>query len=194
MASLKISAGASVRLRGCPLGLNAIALGRGGDGSPSSEVKAPASSAAPAPRLELEPLPALGVGIKLKLVGLMVAMTIVVVCPVATYAPARQIREERAAAHDRARVYAGVASRRLRSAVAFEDRETAREVAKRNRQGAADRRDRHPHRGGEQLHGEGKLSGLASGAGRGISDQPLAYSTRAHLGADWPQRREWEML
>jgi methyl-accepting chemotaxis protein len=70
----------------------------------------------------------LGLGIHAKLVGLMVAMTLVIVVPLASYFPAREIERLRAMAHERALVYANLASRQLRSAVAFEDHETAREV------------------------------------------------------------------
>jgi two-component system chemotaxis sensor kinase CheA len=136
--------------------------------------------------LELQPLPALGVGIKLKLIGLMVAMTIVVVCPLATYAPARQIREDRAAAHDRAGVYAGLASRQLRSAVAFEDRETAREVLSAIAKDPLIDGIAVYTGGGDQLHGEGKLSDLATRAGRGISDQPAAYYLPGRILATAP--------
>jgi two-component system chemotaxis sensor kinase CheA len=83
---------------------------------------------ADAPELALARLPTLGLGIHAKLVGLMVAMTLVLVVPLATYFPAREIDGLRAMAHERALVYANLASRQLRSAVAFEDRETAREV------------------------------------------------------------------
>src|SRR6188472_3392722 len=69
-----------------------------------------------------------GVRIRVKLIGVMVAMSLAIVVPLTTYFPARQIDELRTATHDRAKVYADLASRQLRSAVAFDDRETAREV------------------------------------------------------------------
>lgn len=81
-----------------------------------------------APDLALGRLPTLGLGIHAKLVGLMVAMTLVIVVPLASYFPAREIDGLRVMAHERTLVYANLASRQLRSAVAFEDHETAREV------------------------------------------------------------------
>lgn len=141
-----------------------------------------------APRLALEQLPARSVGIKVKLIGLMVAMTIVVVCPLATYAPARQIQELRAAAHNRAEVYAGLASRQLRSAVAFDDRETAREVL-----GAIAKDPRIDSiavylASGQELYAEGNRSDLARRAGRGISAEPVAYYLPGRILATAPIR------
>jgi HAMP domain-containing protein/HPt (histidine-containing phosphotransfer) domain-containing protein len=98
----------------------------GASASLSSEP--PRSGVSAAPTAALEQLPELGVGIRVKLVGLMVAMIFVVVGAMASYFLAREIEELRGAAYERALVYARLASRQLTSAVAFDDRETAREV------------------------------------------------------------------
>jgi len=123
-----------------------------------------------APSLVLERLPELGIGIRIKLVGLMVAMAMAIVLPLAVYFPARELDELRTASRERAEVYAGLASHQLRSAVAFEDRETAREVV--------DAIAKDPllsgldvyTADGRVLHGIGKLSDLAGRLGR----RPLA--------------------
>src|ERR1043165_9805807 len=89
--------------------------------SRGSATKPPTSiKPAKAPSLAFDRLPELGIGIRVKLIGLMVAMTIVIIIPLATYIPARELEELRAASRDRAEVYAGLASYQLRSAVAFD--------------------------------------------------------------------------
>ncbi|HET9931838.1 MAG TPA: HAMP domain-containing protein, partial [Polyangiaceae bacterium] len=132
----------------------------------------PAVSAAPAPRVSKpsvplaapRELPPVTVGIRVKLLALMVATISAVVIALATYFPARQITEVRAGLKERASVYAGLASQQLRSAVAFNDQETAREVL------AAVAKD--PlidsiavyTAQGKRLHGEGHVSELAFAA------------------------------
>lgn len=138
----------------------------------------PAVSAAPAPRVSKpsvpltapRELPPVTVGIRVKLVALMVATISAVVIALATYFPARQITEVRAGLKDRASVYAGLASQQLRSAVAFSDQETAREVL------AAVAKD--PlidsiavyTAQGARLYGEGHVSELAFAA-RGLAER-----------------------
>ena len=73
-------------------------------------------------------LPPVVLGIRLKLVGLMVASSFLVACVLASYFPARHIAELRAGLRERAEAYARVASLQLRSAIAFNDKQTARDV------------------------------------------------------------------
>lgn len=93
-------------------------------------------------------------------------MALVIILPLATYFPSRELDEARRNRHERAHVYAGLASQQLRSAVAFSDRETAREVL------SALAKDRVIDSvavysaAGELLHGEGKPTDLAQRAGR----------------------------
>ena len=47
----------------------------------------PAPAPSGTPELGLEGLPRVGVGIRIKLIGLMVAMSVVIVAPLATYLP-----------------------------------------------------------------------------------------------------------
>lgn len=107
-----------------------------------------------------------GLTIRVKLIGLMVAMALAIIVPLATYFPSRELDEARANRHDRATAYAALAAHQLRSAVAFADRETAREVL------GALAKDRVIDSvavysaTGELLHGEGKPSELSRRAGR----------------------------
>jgi len=143
-----------------------------------SEPPPPPLDTPPAPRVSKpsvplaapRELPKVTVGIRVKLVLLMVATISAIVVALASYFPARQISELRSGLKDRASVYAGLASRQLRSAVAFNDQETAREVlgavakdplidsiAVYTAQGA-------------RLHGEGQVSELAYAARRGLGE------------------------
>lgn len=151
--------------------------------------KRPISSKRPqAPSLAFDRLPELGIGIRVKLIGLMVAMTIVIVLPLATYFPARELEELRAASRDRAEVYAGLVSHQLRSAVAFEDRETAREVL--------DAVAKDPllsglsvyTSDGRVLHGKGVLSDLSQRLGKRPVDQAASYALPGRIAAVAPVR------
>lgn len=125
--------------------------------------------------LGLEGLPRVGVGIRIKLIGLMVAMSVAIVGPLASYLPKRELEEQRSAAHLRAEVFAGLASQQLRSAVAFADRETAREVLSAIAKDPLIDSATVYTSDGRELHGEGKRSELARRAGSGISDKPVAF-------------------
>lgn len=113
------------------------------------------------------------VGIRVKLVALMVATISAVVVALVTYFPARQITELREGLKERASVYAGLASQQLRSAVAFSDQETAREVL------AAVAKD--PlidsiavyTAEGVRLHAEGHVTELAFSARRGLGERQV---------------------
>ncbi len=144
------------------------------DSSPVDPPSAAAKAAAPTPGdgsgavwspISAGPV-APGVGIRIKLIGLIVAMALVVVCPLAAYFLTYQLQDLRAASRDRARVYVDLASQQLRSAVAFDDRETAREVL--------DAIAKDPlvdgvavyTAEGRLLHSRGRLTDVAARAGR----------------------------
>jgi two-component system, chemotaxis family, sensor kinase CheA len=137
----------------------------------------PLSSRAPAPpKLAWDQATSSGLSIRVKLIGLMVAMALVIIVPLATYFPSRELDEARANRHERALVYAGLAAHQLRSAVAFSDRETAREVL------GALAKDRVIDSvavysaAGDLLHGEGKPTELARRAGRISAQKTDVYN------------------
>jgi two-component system, chemotaxis family, sensor kinase CheA len=72
--------------------------------------------------------PQIALGIRVKLVALMVATSFLIVGILASYFPSQQIAEMRTAVRDRATMYGRLASIQLRPAIAFRDRQTAREV------------------------------------------------------------------
>lgn len=143
---------------------------------------------APAPLPALDGLPALSVGIRVKLIALMVAMTLVVVVSLATYFSAREIGELRVKSHDRAKVYAGLASQQLRSAVAFEDRETAREVIGSIARDPLIEGIAVYTAQGRQLHGEGSPSELARRARVGLGRDLSAFYLPGRVLAVAPVR------
>jgi two-component system, chemotaxis family, sensor kinase CheA len=69
-----------------------------------------------------------GLSIQQKLLALIVLLIAGVVVPLAVYLPSRQIAAQRASLEAKAVTYARLASKQLEPAVAFDDRETAREV------------------------------------------------------------------
>jgi two-component system chemotaxis sensor kinase CheA len=148
----------------------------------------------PAPRFSQSPLakgaykqqlPPVSLGIRVKLIGLMVATTSLIVMALVSYFPARQVSELRAGLRERAVVYARLASQQLRSSVAFNDQETAREVL------SAVARD--PlidgiavyTEQGTRLHGEGSLSQLAERARGGFSE-PQVFALPGRVLATAP--------
>ncbi|MBA3503584.1 MAG: HAMP domain-containing protein, partial [Deltaproteobacteria bacterium] len=64
-----------------------------------------------------------------KLAGLIVVVTIVIVGGLSIYFPAREIRDLRQALAEKGLTYGHLLSTQMQSAIAFDDRETAREVA-----------------------------------------------------------------
>src|SRR4051794_10267417 len=66
--------------------------------------------------------------IRFKAMALVVALTGTLVVFLATYFPARHIEAARGAMEDKAVTYAHLVSRQVESGVAFEDRQTVREV------------------------------------------------------------------
>jgi len=132
---------------------------------------------APMPEVLLptEELPAISLGIRVKLVALMVTMSFLIVGALASYFPARQISELRAGLRDRATTYGRLASLQLRSAIAFNDQQTAREVLGTIAKdplvmGAAVYTEN-----GTRLDGDGTLSDLAQTARRGFGAPRTFY-------------------
>ena len=115
-----------------------------------------------------ERLPSVSVGIRVKLIALMVGTSFLIVSVLTSYLTARQISGLRADLRERAAAYGRLASLQLRSAVAFKDQETAREVL-----GAIVKDPLVLGAGlyredGTRLHIEGTLSDLALSARRGF--------------------------
>ncbi|MFZ5897054.1 MAG: HAMP domain-containing protein [Myxococcota bacterium] len=146
--------------------------------SPSEAPPRPLSSSAPSVRVSKpsvplaapRELPKVKLGIRVKLVALMVATISAIVVALASYFPARQISELRAGLKERASVYADLASRQLRSSVAFNDQETAREVL-----GAVAKDPLIDSIAvytaqGVRLHAEGHVSELAHAARNGLGE------------------------
>lgn len=140
--------------------------------SPSTPEPDPAPSVAPAHPLlpSLEVLPTVSVGIRIKLIALMVGTSFLITAVLTSYLTARQITSLRADLRERAAAYGRLASLQLRSAIAFKDEETAREVLGaivKDPQvlGVALYRE-----DGTRLHGEGTLSELAQAARRGFGE------------------------
>lgn len=120
-------------------------------------------------------MPSIALGIRVKLVALMVTMSFLIVGILASYFPARQIAERRADLRDRAVAYGRLASLQLRSAIAFGDQQTAREVLGTIAQdplvsGAAVYTEN-----GSRLDGEGTLSELAQSARHGFPEPRTFY-------------------
>jgi hypothetical protein len=118
--------------------------------------------------LPAEELPSVQVGIQAKLVALMVAMSFLIVGVLASYFPARQISELRLGLRERATMYGRLASLQLRSAVAFGDQQTAREVLGAIAKDPLVAGVAIYTEGGARLDGEGKLSDLAYSARGGL--------------------------
>jgi two-component system chemotaxis sensor kinase CheA len=126
-----------------------------------------------------------GLGIRVKLVALMVTMTVLVAVTLTCHFAIRKTRQAHAAARERALVYAALASNQLRSAVAFEDRETAREVL--SAIGQDSRIDSiavYTQRG--RLHLKGKPSELAARVTRSISSEPVTFQLPGRVLATAP--------
>jgi len=108
------------------------------------------------------------VGIRIKLIALMVSVSFLIASVLTAYLTARQIAGLREDVRGRAAAYGRLASLQLRSAIAFKDQETAREVL-----GAISKDPLVKGVGlyrddGTQLHAEGTLSDLARASRRGF--------------------------
>ncbi|HET7542304.1 MAG TPA: HAMP domain-containing protein [Polyangiaceae bacterium] len=117
-----------------------------------------------------EALPTVSVGIRVKLIALMVGVSFLIVSVLTSYLTARQIAGLREDLRARAAAYGRLASLQLRSAIAFKDEETAREVL------SAIAKDPQVlgvglyREGGIRLHTEGTLSELARASRRGFEE------------------------
>jgi len=118
----------------------------------------------------LETLPSVSVGIRIKLIALMVGTSFLIASVLTSYLTARQIAGVREDLRARAAAYGRLASLQLRSAIAFKDAETAREVL------SAIAKDPQVlgvglyREDGTRLHSEGTLSELAQASRRGFGD------------------------
>jgi HAMP domain-containing protein/HPt (histidine-containing phosphotransfer) domain-containing protein len=115
-------------------------------------------------------LPTVSVGIRIKLIALMGGISFLIVSVLTAYLTARQITGLREDLRARAAAYGRLASLQLRSAIAFKDEETAREVLSAIVKdpevlGVGLYRD-----GGTRLHTEGTLSELGQASRRGFGE------------------------
>src|SRR5262245_5401387 len=106
----------------------------------------------------------LGFGVLAKLVALTSGVAVLVVLALTLYFDSRQVRELDTALRERASAYGRLLGRQARSAVAFDDRETAREVLG-SVAADADVVGLGLYTRGQPLHREGKLSKPAERAG-----------------------------
>jgi two-component system, chemotaxis family, sensor kinase CheA len=118
----------------------------------------------------LERPPKVAIGIRIKLIALMVGTSFLITSVLTSYLTARQIAGLREDLRERAAAYGRLASLQLRSAIAFKDEETAREVL-----GAIVKDPQVVGVGlyredGTRLHGQGTLSELAQAARRGFGE------------------------
>src|SRR6478736_6945806 len=139
--------------------------------APDSAPRPPPSTPPTRPLLStIEALPTVSVGIRIKLIALMVSVSFLIASVLTAYLTARQIAGLREDVRGRAAAYGRLASLQLRSAIAFKDQETAREVL-----GAI---VKDPlvlgvglyREDGTLLHAEGALSELADASRRGFGD------------------------
>ncbi len=157
----------------------------------SSKQASPNIGASPSPRptypnASIDVSPAITVGIRIKLVALMVGTILVIVGALASYFPARQVGELRTGLRDRAAVYAQLASQQLRSAIAFSDQETAREVLGALRKDALIDGVAVYNEKGQRLHGEGTLSEAAHAARFGFSGELRTFYLQGRVLATAP--------
>lgn len=135
------------------------------DGGPSSAPPAPTEQ----PLLPaLEALPHVSVGIRIKLIALMVGVSFLISAVLTSYLTARQIAGLREDVRARAAAYGRLASLQLRSAIAFKDQETAREVLGAISKDPLVKGVELYREDGTRLHGEGTLSDLARSSRRGF--------------------------
>lgn len=123
----------------------------------------------------LETLPNVSVGIRIKLIALMVGVSFLITAVLTSYLTARQIAGLRETLRGRAAAYGRLASLQLRSAIAFKDRETAREVLGAISKDPLVKGVELYREDGTLLHGEGTLSDLARASRRGFG-APRTFS------------------
>ncbi|HET9957884.1 MAG TPA: HAMP domain-containing protein [Polyangiaceae bacterium] len=125
--------------------------------------------------------------IRTKLVVLIAAMISLLVVGLAAYFPSRQLKQQHNEVIERAGVYAGLSSHQLRSAVAFEDQETAREVLESIARDASVDGIAVYTSQGRELYRAGQLSALAHAARRGFGG-PRVFSLPGRVLATAPVR------
>ncbi len=135
----------------------------------------------------LEALPSVSLGIRIKLIALMVGTSFLLVSVLTSYLTAREIAALRADLRDRAAAYGRLASRQLRSAVAFKDEETAREVLDAILKDPLVKGSGLYREDGSRLHSEGTLSELALSARRGFGE-PRTFSLPGRILVTIPVR------
>jgi len=116
----------------------------------------------------IEAVPQVSIGIRIKLIALIVGVSFLIIVVLTSYLTARQIAGLREDVRGRAAAYGRLASLQLRSAIAFKDRETAREVLGAISKDPLVRGVALYRQDGERLHGEGSLSELAHASRAGF--------------------------
>lgn len=144
---------------------------------PADSAPSPAPSTPPEQPLlpALEALPHVSVGIRIKLIALMVGVSFLITAVLTSYLTARQIAGLREDLRGRAAAYGRLASLQLRSAIAFKDQETAREVLGAISKDPLVKGVELYREDGTRLHGEGTLSDLARASRRGFG-APRTFS------------------
>jgi len=120
-------------------------------------------------------LPGISVGIRVKLVTLMVSVSLLIVVALASYFPAQAIADARANLRERASSYARLASPQLRAAVAFGDKQTAREVLGTLAKDPVVTGAALYAENGSELDNEGALTDLAQEARHGFVERRTFY-------------------
>jgi two-component system chemotaxis sensor kinase CheA len=123
----------------------------------------------------LDALPHVSIGIRVKLIALMVGVSFLITAVLTSYLTARQIAELREDLRGRAAAYGRLASLQLRSAIAFKDQETAREVLGAISKDPLVKGVELYREDGSRLHGEGTLSDLARASRLGFGS-PRTFS------------------
>jgi len=118
----------------------------------------------------LDALPTVSVGIRIKLIALMMAICFLIATVLTSYLTARQIAGLREDLRERAEAYGRLSSLQLRSAIAFKDEETAREVLSAIVKDPLVKGVGLFHADGTSLHAEGALSDLARASRLGFGE------------------------
>ena len=129
----------------------------------------------------------MSVGIRIKLIALMVGTTFLIVSVLTSYLTVREVSGLRADLRERAAAYGRLASRQLRSAVAFKDEETAREVLDAILKDPLVKGSGLYREDGTRLHSVGTLSELALSARRGFGE-PRTFSLPGRILVTIPVR------
>ena len=126
-------------------------------------------------QLPITELPTISVGIRIKLIALIATTSLLIVGVLASYFPAHQISELRTGLRDRAATYGRLAGLQLRSAIAFSDQQTAREVISAIAKDPLVDGVAVYTENGTLLDSEGRVSELARAARRGFGELRIFY-------------------